>query len=107
MKILNHTQTLQQLCMSSSKWGMYFNICPSHPLTDVPRAAPWLSLQDHSQTICDENSYVLFDSEEEMLSVYEQTVGDDGPTESNAYNGPVRVYALTCDPTGQMMNENT
>ena len=32
------------------------------------------------------------------LTLYEQTVGDDGPT---------GVYALTIDNTGQMLTENT
>jgi len=41
------------------------------------------------------------------LDAYYRTVGDDGPTKLNDYNGPCRIYALTCDPFGQLLNENT
>jgi hypothetical protein len=50
---------------------------------------------------------VLFDTEEELLYAYNRTVGDDGPTKLNPYNGPARVYARTCDQDGNLITENT
>jgi hypothetical protein len=42
-----------------------------------------------------------------MLKAFWSVVGDDGPTKTNPYNGPVRVFACTYDPDGITMNENT
>ena len=50
---------------------------------------------------------LVCDSEEECDRLYYNIVGDDGPTELNPYNGPYKAYALTFDPSGQAMNENT
>ena len=61
------------------------------------------------QALGDGSGYLLFDSEKEMENIYYQTIGDDGPREqyTNKYNGPAKVYMLTCNPDGQTMNENT
>lgn len=111
MNILNHTQTLQAICKAHKQWGCYLNIYIPVPyilaFEDLPKAALWFDWEEHGQLAADESGYMLFDSEEEMWRVYRQTVGDDGPTELNQYDGPVRVYMLTCDPSGQLMNENT
>ena len=51
--------------------------------------------------------YLFFNTEAECCAAFEDIVGDDGPTKKNPYDGPMRVYALTCDPHGELMNENT
>jgi predicted membrane GTPase involved in stress response len=33
--------------------------------------------------------------------------GEDGPTAMNPYDGNVKIYALTCNPEGKLLNENT
>ena len=118
MKLLHHTSTLTTLCKSTKKWGIYFNIfVPDMPggngFTEVIKAAPWIDLNNdldnHMQSLGDGSGYLLFDSEKEMENIYYQTIGDDGPREqyTNKYNGPAKVYMLTCNPDGQTMNENT
>jgi hypothetical protein len=74
---------------------------------DVLKAAPYLSIERDTQAIYDGYAVILCDSVEEQERLYNQTVGDDGPTKLNKYNGPARVYALTIDRTGQTLNENT
>lgn len=112
MKVLDHIQTLEALCKATHKWGMYINLYSSDTVEyseyycELFKAAPWLEGKNN-QVIADESGFVLFDTEEEMNDTYERTVGDDGPTAKNPYNGRVRVYAITCDPEGQTMNENT
>lgn len=100
---------LAALCRQHQMWGMYasiFNQGLGHE--EILKAAPWASEGTALWNLTLEDSvYLFFSTEEEMLAVYGQTVGDDGPTETNPYNGPARVYALTCDPEGNTHNENT
>ena len=81
---------------------------------ELSKAAPYLrAFEDGTehgsvtgQIIADELGVLIFDTAEEMDQHYDQTIGDDGPTETNKYDGPVGVYALTCGPEG-LRNENT
>lgn len=112
MKILDHVSALEELCKATKKWGMYISIyVPDDIWDDVSKAAPYLVETDDgnssAQLISDRSGFILFDTEKEMLDTYELTVGDDGPTDTNKYDGPVHVYALTCYPDGQTGNENT
>jgi hypothetical protein len=78
-------------------------------LAELFEAAPILKTiwDDCPQIINDGIGYFFFDTEEELNKAYDNVVGDDGPTESNPYNGPARVYALTCDNLGNFCSENT
>lgn len=109
MKILDQSTALSELCKATKKWGMFISFCIypecSYSYSELEKAAPYL--KDQTQFFADESGYILFDSEEEMWRAYDQTVGDDGPTESNKYSGPAKVYAITCDPDGQFGTENT
>jgi hypothetical protein len=82
------------------EWGKY--------LEDRKKALIFLdpSADDYHQIMMDGEGFSIFDTEEEMEAFYDMIVGDDGPTKSNPYDGPIRVYALTCGPNG-LMNENT
>jgi hypothetical protein len=66
-----------------------------------------LDKQENLGTICIDGATVICDSEEECDRLYNNIVGDDGPTKTNSYNGPYKAYALTFDPSGRAMNENT
>lgn len=107
MEILSETEVFKTLCKLSNKWGMYIGFIEQENIAEVTEAAPYLDFDKHSEIFTDGRGWILFNSEEEMLNCYENTVGDDGPTELNPYNGKVSVYALTCSPEGQLMNENT
>lgn len=122
MQALDAIRTLEVLCKATNKWGMYISFCTLDAsdesyFDDIVKAAPYLNFDDHTQIFVEGSAYLLFDSKEEMEEHYWCTVGDDGPTPDfikerlniggNDYEGPCRVYALTCDPTGQTMNENT
>ena len=108
MNIYNKRQALQELCRLSKKWGMYLGFNLNDSVRGILQAAPYLQNHDEVfQWICDEQAFLLFDTESEMESCFDQTVGDEGPTISNPYKGPARVYALTCDNHGRLRNENT
>jgi len=116
MKILDKMETLQLLCKSNKKWGMFISWVDSggnrpvfrYDLKDtLETPVPYLCYKNDAQAIMDGEAYLLFNDESEMCNHYDLTVGDDGPTQLNPYNGPFRVYAITCSPKGQLMNENT
>lgn len=94
------------VCKAKKKWGIYFSFL-SEDMLSVDNAAPWLKNDKSIQCVADGHGIALFDTEADMLKAYESTVGDDGPTVSNPYRGHVRVYALTCNPKGVTLNENT
>jgi hypothetical protein len=107
MKILDRTKVIITMCILAEKYGMYISFIEQDNIAEIIEAAPYLDFSEHHQIFMDGHGWILFDSEEEMIDCYEKTVGDDGPTKSNPYNGKIRVYAVTCSPKGELMNENT
>lgn len=107
MHKLQISQLMKLACRATDKWGVYIEIRPFDDLDEVLKAAPYLSVSDDAQIIADGCGVILCDSKEEAERIFYQTVGDDGPTETNPYNGPARVYAMTCSDGGMLLNENT
>lgn len=108
IKKLHPHAAFQLLCQATKKWGVFI----SFDWEDLPdyqslEAAPYLNSDDDLQLLMDGCGIILCDTKKEMEGIYCQTVGDDGPTKTNPYNGPVRVYALTCNPAGALLSENT
>ena len=71
----------------------------------LKKAAPYLFDEEgckYLQIVADGQGYLVCESTAELERLFDLTVGDDGPTSTNSYDGPVRVYALTSDG-----NENT
>lgn len=72
-------------------------------IKQVQLAAPYL--KDHpllAQMVLDGWGIVVCKDKEECNHLFNQTVGDDGPTPLNPYDGPYRIHALT-----SLGNENT
>ena len=107
MKILSNMEILPVLCKTKKKFGMYISFCEDQSWAETKKAAPYLDLSTNHQIFVNGQAWLLFDDEEEMTTCYNQTVGDDGPTMLNKYKGRAAVYALTCSPTGKLLNENT
>jgi hypothetical protein len=115
-------KALCELCKVSKKYGIYlgFEEEPFAP-EEVKKACPFLNFDYDDipsslvntddyldyQAYSDGHMFILCNSEEECYSLYDQVVGDDGPTKSNKYDGPCRVYCLTINSNGEMENENT
>ena len=111
MKSLRSDELLQMACKASRKWGMYISF-PSYQslqnsfedhVSELRKSAPYIDDIGISALI-DGFTYLLFDSEVEMFEAYRATIGDDGPFHDGV--NP-RVYALTCNPDGQLLSENT
>ena len=95
------------LCKATGKWGIWVSWLDADDIEEVVKACPWLSEREHAGVLLDGCAIVLCETEAEVMALYDQVIGEDGPTRRNPYNGPVRVYALTCDPTGEGQDENT
>ena len=105
MKILNSYSKLQSACRDQQSFGLYLSFNPGLPLEEIQGAAPCLN---HVLPILlDGDMILLFDSKLEMEEAYKGIVGDDGPTPSNPYKGPAKVFACRCDPNGNLLGENT
>lgn len=106
MKKLTQTLTLQMVARLSGKPCML--VCfDCEDLDEIQKAAPYIDPSTDAQFIVEGGGVIICDDDAEMDRLYQSTVGDDGPTKTNPYNGPQRVYALTCSANGHPMNENT
>jgi hypothetical protein len=96
-------------CGVVKKWGLMISF--PLPQTDEEWSGFHLACPYHeelpSQAIFDGRAFLLFDTKTEMLCYFNQTVGDDGPTKVNPYNGDFTVFAVTCSPEGKLLSENT
>jgi len=103
MQYITFMEALQYMCKLEKKWGLYFSYNEGVDLQEVLKAAPYLK----AEHLTPSNGAFLFDTEKEMLKHFNMTVGDNGPTRTNSYDGPVQVYAVTCSPEGEIQDENT
>ena len=108
MKILSGIELAQTVAKTLKKPVLFvsFYAPDNESHAEILKAAPYLTYA-HAQALVDGHAIVVCNSVKEQETLYWQTVGDDGPTKTNPYKGPARVYALTIDKNGQTLNENT
>jgi len=104
MEILTIKETMQIFASIIKKPCIYISF--GDGINSI-RAAPYLDLKKHDQVISDGIGILVCNNQDEMERYYKMTIGDDGPTELNPYNGIYRVYALVCDAEGRFIGENT
>jgi hypothetical protein len=121
MRLLDIHQAVALLAKATGKFCMYINWDgdslhnvfvteegKSILIKDVcVPSAPYVKYEEHHQIFFDGKAVVLCETEEEAWKYYHLTVGDDGPTDLNSYDGSIRTYALLCGPDGEMWTENT
>jgi hypothetical protein len=107
--VTNNHDILSSLCKAQGKWGVLVSGLSGSP-EETEKAAPWFKDLDPSDrvdlTVLGEG-FLFFETEEEAHRIYDQTVGDDGPTKLNPYKGPAKVYACLCSPRGNLLTDNT
>ena len=91
-------------CKATKQWGLFLSFYIEDQ-AEFRLACPYFD-ELNMQAQSDGHAFI-FGTQEEIEERYWKTVGEDGPTKYNSYNGPVRVYAMTCNDKGQGMNENT
>ena len=104
MKIFDTMELIQEYAKVSGKFCLYISFDNRLDYEEVMKAAPYLT-QD--QAICDGMYILTFDTEDELYKYFDLTIGDDGPTKLNSYNGEARVYAVTINDKGKIETENT
>ena len=108
MELLDTIELMKRYAKETSKFCMYISWPEEFLFSELIKAAPYLEKHEVAVLTSTTDSLILiFDTEQEMVHYFNQTVGDDGPTKLNNYDGPVRVYALTCSNEGELWNENT
>jgi len=105
MRKLTGHDVIGELAKALHKPVMYIAF-GDEPFPELLQACPFLTMDD-IQILMDGFAYLIFDTQEAMENAYNHVVGDDGPTKFNKYDGPARVYALTCDSNGRFLTENT
>lgn len=118
MKIIQHHEKFALACKGAEKFGMYISFpavtnVNGKKAKEILKAAPYLqelskrSIGDFVTILLEGEATFFFDTLEEVQEMFHLTVGDDGPTKTNPYDGPCTVFALTCDNKGNLMSENT
>ena len=111
----NH-EVMKALCKSANKFGLKISFLADDAIdtykqdfsSEIKKASNGrLDLHRDSSCVFGGEAWFLFDTENELDEAYFDFVGDDGPTKRNPYDGELRIYALTCGPDGNLMNENT
>lgn len=108
--IIGEYSALQRLCKVQSQWGMllsFYNSSDGTTPDELRKAVPYLSEEEVFRLYTEETLFIFFYDKKTCVDCFEKTVGDDGPTASNPYTGTASVFALTCDPYGNLRNENT
>ena len=113
------TGVFQALCRASGKWGLFLSFDADTYYDkyvagrDVKKhdeialaTNKRLTISD-TQIMIEGQAYFFFDTEDELYEAFDDIVGDDGPTKRNDYSGDLRVYALTCNASGELESENT
>lgn len=101
MKALGLCEAMEAMAKALGKPILYISI-DVDDLEEVVKAAPYLEEDELTSTRLSGGGFIVCDNLDELNRLYDLTVGDDGPTASNPYNGATRVYALTSEG-----NENT
>lgn len=105
MKVLTWTKAVDELAKALNKWVLYLSHS-SGELPDIEKAAPIGLSKTQLIDLYIDRIWVVFDNERDARTAFGKVVGDDGPTKTNTYDGPGRVYAYLSGPDGGI-TENT
>lgn len=115
-------EALCLLCKEMNKYGLYLSfdneVTEEFTPEDYKKAVPFLdfcdTIKDQEvidspdwQCLADGYMFILCDTEKECQLLFESVVGDEGPTKTNQYDGPCRVFAMTINNNGEIENTNT
>lgn len=101
MKVFSEHEFVAVYCKAAHKWAIWFGLPHDVPPLEARRAAPWLP-----PGTLPGSGVAVFDTQQAAEEAFWATVGDDGPTKTNPYSGPAKVYACLVGPDG-LMSENT
>jgi hypothetical protein len=99
-------ERVRLISIGAGKPVLYVSICPCEECkkdnyAEVKKAAPYLAEtvisggEKYWDILYYGYGYIICNDEEELMRLYTSTVGKNGSTSTNKYNGPSSVYALT------------
>lgn len=111
LTVLSWCEITDELAKAMRKWVLYLSCsnAADDPLEAIPglRDAAPIGLSDSQiMELYLGQIWITFDNEADALAAFGRVVGDDGPTKTNPYDGPTRVYAMLSGPAGGI-TENT
>lgn len=108
MNALPFLATACMLARVTRGWGVYLSHCDDEDVTsdELHKAAPLLDAESLMSLHFEGAVFVVMSDKQDAGRLYDCVVGDDGPTPSNCYDGPARIFATLVGPTGPIM-ENT
>ena len=101
---MNAHEITEQFAICSKQFVLYLSHSAGD-YTELASATHTLSQLDQVDLL-DGKIWLTFPTYAAALDVFGGIVGDDGPTHTNSYDGPGRVYALLAGPDG-LITENT
>lgn len=119
MRVLAQHQVIEAAAKGLKKWCLYLSFHSVQLVRQgavrsneeaILKAAPCLQELgpfDLTSFILVGGGILVFPSETAARKAYSSTVGEDGPTKTNPYKGPVKVYACLCGPDGKIRTENS
>lgn len=104
--VADWAKVIEDLAAARKCWVLHLRDCSPAEVTcaELTKACPILA--GALYCLAEGTCAVYFDDEPSALAAFGQIVGDDGPTKTNSYNGPARVYAYLAGPNGGI-TENT
>lgn len=100
------TAGAERIARTEKMWALYLSTGDDLDPIDADSPVPFLRSDERLQLRLGGGLLLLLDTGEAARRLFDQVVGDDGPTQENSYNGPHRVYAYLAGPGGGI-TENT
>lgn len=96
----------ERIARAEKTWVLCLATGDDLDLVDVQSPVPFLDWNERMQLHLVGWLLLLLNTEKAAKRLFNQVVGDDGPTRANPYKGPHRVYAYLAGPEGGV-TENT
>jgi hypothetical protein len=100
------TAIAERIARAEKVWTLHLSTGDDLDLSGLNSPVPFLHSDERLQLRLDGWLLLLLDTEDAARLLFDQVVGDDGPTQTNSYTGPHRVYAYLAGPNGGI-TENT
>jgi len=102
-------EAFRNICKLKNKYGIFLVFSEDCDIEEFAKSLAWTREFSEAMSIWLQGPYtlLLFDKEEDMEYVFENTCGDDNIGRGQFKNATVTVYALTISNTGERMYENT
>jgi hypothetical protein len=105
MEILDEHTVFEKYIKATKSWGVMLSWGQDFKEEDFPeaeelnKACPKLDIME-VQRLYTEMLFIKFDKELEAREFFGTVVGEDGPTKTNPYNGPIKIYSCLFGPFG-------